>query len=162
MITVEEAKAKIARGEKLGRQDAIDLLELQLAKKPAGFIYTNPEGRTAEVHGAISCYNLHPKEAVSYGDLVRAIHAHNQRIIGATDTDDIEWVPGCIVGSVFVDLVGIDATPATGSAQMTNGDTGLPFDDDGQYALYIAQRHQDTGDTWEVAIQAAKEYSPIN
>lgn len=144
MITNEEAQAKLDKGEKLGRQDAIDLLRLQVAKKPDGYVYINNKGLSAAL-GVVDCANLHSVDK-GYTDLADESY-------DGMGKEGVH-VPGCIVGSVFAALVGLTRTPIAGDADSTNDETGRPFDYEAVKLLSSVQQQQDRGWPWADAVKS--------
>lgn len=145
---IEKAKALLAEGKQIDAPLALELLKIQVAKKPEGFVYSDPEGNLAGSDENRGCFNLHPVEPMSVTQL---------RDFCGTDRKGAEgaFVPGCIVGSVFVDVVGIEGTAIGGGTYGTNRDAGEPFSRGAIYILNRAQASQDSGSTWAAAAAAA-------
>ena len=63
--------------------------------------------------------------------------------------------PGCLVGSVFIDLLGIDAVPQYGTARNVIVKTNTKWTPKAFAFLMRVQRAQDFGKTWGAAFDMA-------
>lgn len=146
----ERARALIKNGDQIGPGLALELLDAQVEAKPEGFVYISRDGVPADQAGRVACINLHPKEGSS---------AQAMRDVSEKPGEHLAefFVPGCIVGAVFADLVGIANTPVEGSAVSTNADTGNHFTIEAEELLSRAQQLQDHGVTWAAAVKVARE-----
>lgn len=131
MTTIEDIKARAGKPRALGVDDAMFLLGLAVEEKGAGYFYINESGESAEGGKGIGCTNLHRQS-------------------------DGTYVPGCIVGNVFSRLYGVEKVPYEGTANSTNHELNLPFNDDAERLLSIAQSKQDGGTSWGKAVTEAK------
>lgn len=126
----EEAKEVLARGEQIDLPLTKRLLDEAVAEKGADYVYTNAKGEQPSAFKGVDCSNLHPLE-------------------------DGTWVPGCIVGTVFANVIGVENVPAEGSASSTNEEVGEPFDHNSERLLLRTQMRQDQGVPWGQAVQMA-------
>jgi hypothetical protein len=136
---IDEAKAIVAKGGKIGPELTLDLLDEEADRKGRDYVYTNAQGETAALgRFAIDCTNLH-------------------RVL-EDDGSFKEFVPGCIVGALSVDLFGLERTPEAGGAYSLNSALGDPFDGLAERILVNVQSRQDEGHAWGVAVDKAREW----
>ena len=138
MTATEEARKLVEEKQQIGPDLAVRLLEEAVASKGADYIYVNQYGERAN-ENPTGCQNL-----------------HNLNIL---DRDkDPEWVPGCLVGHVLVNVFGIEKVDPEGSVLSLNQLLGNPFTKEAESVLGRAQFAQDRGETWGRALEDGKEY----
>lgn len=131
---ISDAKAKLASGEKLGVEDALNLLRVQVQKKGEDYVYVNADGVLANPSGDTACENVH---------------------FSSQD----EATPGCIVGHVLWDLTDhYGEIPVGGDSD--DYYTRQRFTGEARGHLSTAQANQDIGKTWGEALREAEKFIP--
>lgn len=129
---IDVCKTKIASGDQLNREDAVDLIRWAVEKRGKDYVYVDASGIRAG-HAYASCRNVHYTSD------------------GA--------VPGCINGMILSELYGIDRVPAQGSVEPTLETMGV--DEDFSWpaieALSSAQVAQDSGYPYGYVLNRAEE-----